>query len=219
MTLSDSISQPSMSKLKIIAWDFDGVINRSIVDGEFLWVKDFESDLGQSLSVFQQHVFYNNFDNIIIGREDLRDRVRTWASNVGYSPGPDKLLEYWFERDNLPDTEVVGIMDKFSDYGIRQVIATNNETRRARYIEREMEFEQKVEKVFASGRMGVQKPNEAFFSKMVEELKIAPNAMILVDDREDNVEQARNAGWAAFHFSDDSRSNLERFLLNSLSFG
>ena len=49
--------------------------------------------------------------------------------------------------------------------------------------------------------------------------KIAPNAMILVDDREDNVEQARNAGWEAFHFSDASRSNLEQFLLDSLSFG
>ena len=64
-----------MTPNTVIAWDFDGVLNQNIRDGVFLWAQHFERDLGQSLDVFTNHIFRNDFDRIIIGQEDLRDRV------------------------------------------------------------------------------------------------------------------------------------------------
>ncbi|MEL6242022.1 MAG: HAD family hydrolase [Pseudomonadota bacterium] len=45
----------------------------------------------------------------------------------------------------------------------RHVIGTNNERRRAAYIEDQMSFGSLVEQVFASGRIGHAKPDPEFF--------------------------------------------------------
>ncbi|MCL6283189.1 HAD-IA family hydrolase [Ruegeria sp. 2012CJ41-6] len=197
-----------MAEPPIIAWDFDGVLNRNIRDGVFLWAENFERDLGQSLEVFTKHVFADDFDRIITGQEDLRDRVASWADRVGFAPGPDALLDYWFSNDALPDAEVLKVQAALSARGVRHVIATNNEARRARYIETEMGFADRVAHVFASGRMGVRKPFPAFYARITETLDVAPGRMILIDDYQASVEAARAMGWQAHFFSDDSRGDI-----------
>ncbi|MFA3918128.1 HAD family hydrolase [Ruegeria hyattellae] len=197
-----------MAEPSIIAWDFDGVLNRNIRDGVFLWAENFERDLGQSLDVFTKHIFADDFDRFITGQEDLRDRVASWANLVGFDPGPDALLEYWFSNDALPDVEVLKVQAALSARGIKHVIATNNEARRARYIETVMGFADRVGYVFASGRMGVRKPDPAFYVRITETLDVAPERMLLIDDYQASVDAARAIGWQAHFFSDDSRNDV-----------
>ena len=63
---------------------------------------------------------------------------------------------------------------------------------------------------FFSCRVGTSKPSRAFFDHVVEQVRIAPDALLLIDDHEANVEGARAAGWnAALHtFGDDLRETL-----------
>ncbi|MEX0350516.1 MAG: HAD family hydrolase [Paracoccaceae bacterium] len=197
-----------MSELPVIAWDFDGVLNRNLRDGVFVWAESFENDLGQSLAIFTKHIFAEDFDRIITGQEDLRDRVASWAEMVGFAPGPDALLDYWFRNDALPDADVLNVQAALSAKGIQQVIATNNEARRARYIEVEMGFADRVAHVFSSGRMGVRKPDALFYETITETLQVSPGRMILVDDYQASVDAARAAGWQAHFFSDESREDV-----------
>lgn len=196
----------------VVAWDFDGVLNRNIVDGRFVWADTFEADTGHPLKGFTDAVFAEGFDDVITGRTDLRDRVDDWARKAGYAPGADALLAYWFERDALPDPDIGPVMDDLRERGVRQVIVTNNEARRARYIEREMEFGPRVEHVFASGRMGVRKPDPAYFAHVTDALGVEPERMLLIDDHPDNVMAAKTCGWRTFHFTDVSRDRLRTVL-------
>lgn len=196
----------------IVAWDFDGVLNRNIVDGRFIWADTFETDIGHSLSEFTEKIFRNGFDDIITGKLDLREHIEEWARTVNYTKGADALISYWFEKDALPDAEVTAAMDMLSRRGVRQVIVTNNEARRAAFIEREMGFGNRVEHVFASGRMGVRKPDPAFFKHVTEMLEAEPKQMLLVDDCPKNVPAALRCGWHAFHFTDHTRDELHKVL-------
>jgi putative hydrolase of the HAD superfamily len=205
-----------MAELKVIAWDFDGVLNRNIVDGRFLWADTFEADLGQSLASFQQHVFGGDFDDVITGRVDLRDRVASWTDSVGFAAGPDAVLDYWFAKDSLPDPAMLGLMRTAAQHGLRQVIATNNEARRARYIEHEMGYGARVERIFASGRIGVRKPDLAYFRHISDYLQVDPACILLIDDVEENVHQAAASGWKSFLFDEDSRGRLEHYLAEQL---
>ncbi|MGL5010373.1 MAG: HAD family hydrolase [Paracoccaceae bacterium] len=197
---------------RVVAWDFDGVLNRNIVDGRFVWADDFEADTGQSLRGFTDHVFGADFDLVITGRTDLRDRVADWARQVGYGAGADALLDYWFARDALPDAGMLAMMERLAARGVRQVIATNNEARRVGYIEREMGFAARVEHVFSSGRMGVRKPDAGFFSHVVEVLAVAPGDILLIDDTAANVAAALAQGWQGFHFTEATRNGLAALL-------
>jgi putative hydrolase of the HAD superfamily len=208
-----------MAELQVIAWDFDGVLNRNVVDGRFLWADTFEADLGQSHESFQRHVFGGDFDDVITGRVDLRDRVASWTKTVGFADGPDALLAYWFAKDSLPDPAMLGLMQTLSQQGIRQVIATNNESRRARYIEDEMGYGARVEHVFASGRIGLRKPDPAYFRHVSDCLSVAPGRILLVDDVEENTRQARASGWKSFLFNADTRGQLRRYLAEHLGIG
>ena len=45
------------NNIKAIAWDFDGVLNRNIVDGRFVWADTLEDDLGISVAALQKGIF------------------------------------------------------------------------------------------------------------------------------------------------------------------
>ncbi|NVO58119.1 HAD-IA family hydrolase [Rhodobacteraceae bacterium B1Z28] len=208
------MNQPSVTfdTRTIVAWDFDGVLNRNIVNGRFIWADRFEIDIGHSLNDFTEIIFRNGFDEVITGKVDLRDRIEEWARTVNYTEGADALISYWFKNDALPDTEVTMAMDMLSSRGVRQIIVTNNEARRAAFIEREMGFGNRVEHVFASGRMGVRKPDPAFFKHVTDVLEVEPKQMLLVDDCPKNVPAAVRCGWRAFHFIDHTRDQLRKVL-------
>ncbi len=208
----NSLDNNTMTVIKVIAWDFDGVLTRNIVDGRFIWAADFEADTGQSRKVFEDFIFGRDLDAILTGREDLRDRVDAWAKSVGYAPGPDALLEYWFKKDAALDPMTLGLMDRVARKGLRQVLTTNNENRRATYIENQLGFGNRVEHIFASGRMGVAKPDTEYFKAVSATLRVNANEILFIDDLAENIIAAKAFGWKTMHFTDDTRDNLEGLL-------
>ena len=137
---------------------------------------------------------------------------------VGFVPGADAILDYWFQKDALPDHEVMDVLDAISRRGVRQVIATNNETRRVTFIEREMGLLDRVECVFSSGRMGVRKPHLGFYEQVTDALHVTPDQMLLVDDYLASVEAARQAGWRAYLFSEETKDEILGLLRDEFLF-
>lgn len=197
---------------RLVAWDFDGVLNDGIRDGRFVWADQFEEDIGHPISSFRDHFWGARFEAVVTGQEDLRDAVHDWTRKVGYPHGPDPIIRYWFEKDTHPVPAMLNRLEALQARGVRQVIATNNEARRARYIEEEMGYGDRVEHVFASGRMGVRKPDADFYHQVVAATGIAPADILLVDDMAENVAAARALGWRAFHLSDMHDPALDRAL-------
>jgi putative hydrolase of the HAD superfamily len=197
---------------KVVAWDFDGVLNRSWAEGAETWARDFEAVTGASLQSYYEHVFADGFHRIIAGREDVLDRVSGWVAKVDARMDAEDLLAWWFAKDARPDPETLALMDQLAARGVRQMIATNNEARRTAFIRDEMGFGARVETIFASGHMGVMKPDLAYFAHITDTLAVPPSDLILIDDRAANVEAAFKAGWQAFHFSDETRGMLSKRL-------
>ena len=192
----------------VVAWDFDGVLNVSKRSGRLIWPERFEADIGHPLAGFQDHVFARDFEAVLTGREDVRDRVARWAEAVGHAPGPDAVLAYWFFRDLNLDPEILAHVEALARCGVRQVVATNNEPRRVAFIEGEASLPDAIERVLASGHLGAAKPSPAFFAAASEALDAAPGTILLVDDHAPNVEAARVAGWHAFHLTETTRDRL-----------
>jgi putative hydrolase of the HAD superfamily len=58
------------------------------------------------------------------------------------------------------------------------------------------------DKIFCSGDLGVAKPSPAFYSRVADELGVAPESILFFDDSMTNVEAARQSGWQAFLYTD-----------------
>lgn len=53
---------------------------------------------------------------------------------------------------------------------------------------------------FVSGRLGVTKPDPRIYGIVEETAGVAPEALMFIDDRADNIAQARARGWQVHHF-------------------
>jgi putative hydrolase of the HAD superfamily len=193
--------------IRAVAWDFDGVLNVAKRNGRLIWSERFEEDTGHPLAGFQAHVFERDFEAVLTGREDVRERVARWADAVGHAPGPDAILDYWFTRDLRLDAAILDLAERLAQGGVRQAVATNNEPRRVAFLEREAALPRHLP-ILASGRLGAAKPAPAFFAAAAEALETRPAEILLVDDHPANVGGARAAGWRAFHLTDATRDRL-----------
>lgn len=203
---------PDPATLKVVAWDFDGVLNRNIENGVFTWSKSFEQDLGLSLRSFSHYLFGGRFQKAMVGDACLKEIVTEWTGLNGAVGREQEILDYWFRADALPDAGTLSIVSQLKDRGIRNVMATNNEIHRTAFIEQEMGFGGIVDHIFAAGRMKIAKPDTAYFAHIEDALEIDPAHILLVDDLHENVLAARGRGWQTFHFTPDAHGDLARAL-------
>jgi putative hydrolase of the HAD superfamily len=201
------------SDISVIAWDFDGVLNRNIVGGRFVWADKLEDDLGIALDAFERGVFDASFADVISGKQDIKCHLQDWLDRSGYHAlDAGAVLDYWFAKDDLKDPFTCGLLQRLTAQGVVQVIATNNEERRANYIEHQAGFGSLVRQVFSSGRIKSAKPDPSFFAHVSNALMVAPSEILLIDDSATNVRTAKALGWKGFHFTDDTRAELVSFL-------
>ena len=190
----------------LIAWDFDGVLNRNIRDGRFIWADRLEADLGISLSGFQTYMFGpERISRIVRGQMDLLEELEGYLTSVGSSHRAQEVMDYWFERDQHLDPEVMGWLRALP---CRHVIATNNEPYRARFIAKTMGLGAEVEHVFVSGHLGAAKPDAAFFEAIEAWSELPSEDILLIDDLARNTDAAAARGWQVYHFTDETRAGL-----------
>ncbi len=201
-----------MDDIDCVVWDFDGVLNRNIIDGRILWTETFEADHAVSLQHFRDYVFSDEFKHVLRGDKDLLAHVDEWVRASGYDGSAQDILDYWFAKDARPDTEVLAMIEAERSAGRKNVIATNNEPRRTAYIENEMGFGKRVDAIFSSGRLRCMKPEPEFFNTVSETLAIPVERLILVDDSQKNVDAAAALGWQTFHFDAGDHEALRRRL-------
>ena len=80
----------NVSTVDTIVWDFDGVLNRNIVDGKFTWNDGFEAEFGQSIETFNEMIFNDKFSELKSNRSSLgMGRVRS-VGNTATSFGENK---------------------------------------------------------------------------------------------------------------------------------
>jgi putative hydrolase of the HAD superfamily len=53
--------------------------------------------------------------------------------------------------------------------------------------------------------LGCGKPDPAFFAQVARRTGLAPAEMLLIDDKLENVEAARAAGWGGLHWTGERR--------------
>lgn len=198
-------------KHKVIAWDFDGVLNANIRNGIFTWMTTFEADTGLSIQSLGTYLFSGRFQKAMVGEADLHQLVGEWAAQEGVPHRAGEVIDYWFDKDHIPDTETLDLVRRAREAGAVNVIATNNEIYRANWIE-EMGFGEHMTHVFAAGRMCLAKPDLAYFAHIEDALGHTGSDVILIDDMEENVDAARRHGWDAYLFKPGGHTGLAQKL-------
>jgi len=103
------------------------------------------------------------------------------------------------------DEEVAEAVRSWADDGARIVLVTNQEHRRARFLEEHLGASLPISAMAYSAALGYVKAEPAFFPAACRRLGIDENddTVVFVDDSRENVGAARRFGWTAVPFLRD----------------
>jgi putative hydrolase of the HAD superfamily len=197
-----------LSGLDVIVFDFDGVLNRNYDGDGFVWSRALKDDHGVDVADFRAALFDAHFADIVIGAVDLRAKLEHLLPTLGCATAAGDFIDYWFTRDLTPCAEVLGLVAEIRATGRRCVIGTNNERHRTAFIWEHL-LKDRVDGIYASGLLGVAKPDAGFFHAVQTDLGCRDTArLLLVDDMPANVAAARAAGWQAIQYGDYTQHRL-----------
>ncbi|WP_284944164.1 HAD family hydrolase [Acidisoma cladoniae] len=183
--------------IKAVMIDVDGVlVTGRPVDGS-PWATDLFTDLNLAPSVLHRAFFEPHWEQIITGKVTIRERLAQVLHDIAPELTPDTLLAYWFRNDARLDEQLLQDLAKLRVAGLQVHLVTNQEHERASYLMNALGLAAHVDGCHYSAALGHRKPFPEFFHAVRQRVGFQPDELLLVDDQEQNVLAATEAGWAA----------------------
>jgi putative hydrolase of the HAD superfamily len=193
---------PARPVVETLALDVDGVLLDPERHGAGNWSDELDARFGIARPQLRDAFFTQSWDDVINGRRPIEDALAEALELIDGEASVDDVLECWFDADFAVIDRAVALARHATDLGIRVVLATNQEHRRAAYLRRHLGADIELSDVIYSADLGCQKHEPAFFELASERLNLSRDrrsSVLFVDDVEHNVEVARAAGWQAMH--------------------
>jgi HAD superfamily hydrolase (TIGR01509 family) len=182
------------TRIRWMLFDADGVLQNFPAD----WAASMHGQLGADTQATLTEIFAVEQATTMTGR-DFRPVLAEVLRKLGLDTDPELVLQLWYQLE--VDAAMVERVRALRESGIRCALATNQHNVRALHMRAMPEYEGVFDEQFYSSELGVAKPDPAYFTAIVERLGIEPAEALFVDDRDDNVEGARQAGLQAEVFA------------------
>ena len=179
--------------VRAVLWDADGVLQRApggreesmrpAVEGR---VDDVDGFLDEAVREERR---------ALTGEVRWGDVLPGLLARWGISDALDDLLEAWLTIEPVPDSRV--LVRRLRDAGIGCYLASNQDERRASYMQRELGYDELLDGAFYSHELRAAKPDPPFFDAVLDRLDLSPEQVLLVDDNSEYVDAARRLGMPA----------------------
>lgn len=177
--------------------DVDGVLVCGRPSDGKPWASDIEDDLGFSVADLQREFFIPHWNEIVIGRCGLADRLKPALAKIAPHLSYDDFVAYWFGNDARLNTKLLEELRQERDAGKRVYLATNQEHVRAAHLIEVLGLGGHCDGIYYSAALGIRKPDRAFFEQVASLSGLPAEQLLLIDDTPANITAARASGWNA----------------------
>jgi len=172
--------------------DVDGVV---IVPPPGGWAATMEADLGLPAATLQARFFQPHWDDVVLGRAGLHERLGPVLAEVAPHLTSAELAAYWFAKDARLDQTLLADLAAARARGVEVHLATVQERERAAYLWDRLGLRDRFDAMHYAADLGAKKPDPAFYAAIEARTGLRGEALLLIDDAPGNVEAARAAGW------------------------
>lgn len=161
--------------------------------------------------------FKNEFQPCLIGKADLKEKIKPYLIKWGWKNTVEDFLSYWFDAEHKIDQRVVEIIYKLKQSGMKCYLATNQEKYRTEYLRIQMKFNSIFDQVFSSAEIGYRKPQPEFFYKVMTEIGLRKEEVQFWDDTEKNILGAKEFGLDAklYQSFEEFQTEMTKLLLKN----
>ncbi len=97
--------------------------------------------------------------------------------------------------------DTVALVERLSAEGVPLYVLSNFSAETFPLAQRRFAFFEKFDGLVISGAEGLKKPDPRIYALLTDRFTLTPERTLFIDDRRDNTEAARAAGWQALEFT------------------
>ena len=203
--------------ISTILFDADGVMQRTAVG----WEDELAALLGDRSEVDRDR-FLDAIRAAEVptmnGKTDIAEAMRGVLEEFDVQTDVDDVLEMWTRIER--DLSMVAAVQELRQGDVRCYLATNQQTRRAKWMRGNLGYEETFDRQFYSCELGLAKPDPAYFTAILAELDVEPATVLFVDDTAVNIDGANSVGLHAELFRrHGGRAALEEILRSYVVLG
>ena len=196
-----------MQNGRTLLFDVDGVLVHGMharEDRQRRWDTHLRQDLGVESVEFVERFIKQGFGGVIDGRKSLINELEEILPELGYTGSPLNFAAYWIHRDNQLNQPLLAGIRRLQASGAvgKLFIATNQEHLRAFHLWSNLGLQHIFDDMFYAARLGVSKPDPAFFAAIAARIGPQDEPPLMFDDSEAVVAAARDFGWDAARYDD-----------------
>lgn len=177
--------------------DVDGVLVFGRPSDGRHWMAGLQDDLGIVPREISRCFFRAEWNSVFEGRMDLVPALQRGLDELGSNVLATDLVRYWFENSSRIVQPVLSDVRQAREQGISVHLATNQCHERVDHLLNSLGLGEEIDGIVYSAMAGYQKPDVGFYSFAEKKTGYLPEEMILVDDKLENIEAAKAAGWNA----------------------
>jgi putative hydrolase of the HAD superfamily len=191
--------------IRCVAFDLDGVLIPSGPNFEYFDAERIKDSVQHNITPIQHittsvqfgEVFRGSYELAMLGKVDLFEVLPTVLEQLKWKGTVEEFALEWFQSCAEADPEALRIVRALLQRGVVCHVASNQDNRRAMFLDSQEWIQSLFDRHFFSCRMGVKKPGVDFFRAVQQEIALLPGDILFVDDKLENVEGAQACGWSA----------------------
>lgn len=176
------------TEIEVILFDLGGVL---IELGESPFNPDW-ADPGNHEAINNWHLSSANtgFDKGLISTQRF---ARTFKADLKLNASPEQIIDHFRNWPIGPYNGVDELLQSLQPRYRLAVLTNTNALHWPRIVD-EFELIDEVERVFASHQLGMIKPEIEIYQHVLEQLEVAPQRVLFVDDNQHNIDTAQHLG-------------------------